>query len=305
MIVDHVPHRLPRWLPIGVLALVAMSFPSWLATSAPAQDREAQRVPLQDDDRYWTAQAKGTVPLGQESVLGVRANVGGLEIVPGQGRDIVVTARVKARKELVDAAEVRGVFEDHVRVESRGDRLVIADAHTPVEKTDGGYENAWEVHLRVEVPRSMKIDAHTGVGDLRIETGTRIRFDSGVGNARIIVSDAEGISGNCGVGDVTIEARRMSGPTSVKVGTGSVKATLDSLSHEWKLEVGVGDLELTLPQQVSGSFRLKSGIGSVDVPWGSVNVKRESLGAKVDYDLGQGPLFEATTGVGSIRVRGR
>ncbi len=308
MIVDQVPHRIPRWLPLGVFALVGLAFPSWLvlqAQSSTPQDRDFLK-PVVDDDRYWTAEARGNVPLGQESTLEVHARVGQLEIVTGQGRDIVITANVRAKKEHVDAAEVRSVFEDHVKVERRDGKLVIKDAHEPEPQPAGekGRDNVWQVDLRVEVPRALHIVAHSGVGDVRIETGRSVVAHVGVGNVQLRLRDVEKIEGHLGVGDLIIQAGHVNDSSQVDVGTGSVKLTLDSVNADWTVTLGVGDLVMTVPQQVSASFELESGIGTVDVPWGSAEVKKDSLGAKAKIDLGQGARVQAKTGVGSIRVHG-
>ncbi len=92
---------------------------------------------------------------------------------------------------------------------------------------------------------------------------------------------------NSGAGNVHLELRDWDSPG---------KASLNS---------GAGSVYLYVPANISGTFDLETGMGSIDVPAElGLDVDDDDFGAKAEGTVGQGGgTFNLSSGVGNLKIK--
>lgn len=181
------------------------------------------------------------------------------------------------------------------------------------------------VHVQVDVPAGVPVDARTKVGDLRlrgtsgdatvttgageiwVERCLALTASSGAGEVRI--GSCTGGSATSGTGDVTVESTE--GALATRTGAGTLRVQASS-GGEVSAASGAGDIHVGL---LSGSCQARSGAGDVTVlvprgepVWldlnaglGNVRNDVDPVGAPTE---GQPHLsVHARTGLGDITVR--
>lgn len=181
------------------------------------------------------------------------------------------------------------------------------------------------VHVEVEVPEGIPVEARTkvgdvlvhgpsgdasvktGAGDVRVDRCLTLTASTGAGDVR--VGSCTGGSASTGTGDVTIDSSE--GALHTRTGAGNLRVQA-STGGEVSAASGAGDIRVTL---LSGSCQLRSGAGNVTVlvprgepVWldlnaglGSVRRDVEHVGAPAE---GLTHLsVHARTGLGDITVR--
>jgi hypothetical protein len=231
--------------------------------------------------------------------LRLDTNVGDIKLIRSDSAELTVEANVRV-KPSVDRDKASKDFDQHVRIAQTGDVLTVADAHK-----DAPDHDAWSVALKVAIPRTLPVTAHTAVGNIAVELASgAVSLSTGVGNLTLKADAVTSVSGNTGTGNATFDLGEVTGRVEAKAGTGSVKLSVANpvLEADITLTSGTGDLVLELPAEPNGRFDLKTGVGSISVDGlRGVQVKKNVVGASASAQLGErGPRFKLHTGVGSI-----
>ncbi len=255
--------------------------------------------------------------------LRLETRVGGIRVTSASGGEIKIEAIVKANPSKVEIEKASKAFEAHVRVAEEGEVLRIEDAHK-----DAADREAWQVELRVSVPRAVAVEAATGVGDVDIGVAAGdVRGRSGVGNVRLSARDIGSLRLDTGVGEVTAETARVAGDVRAKVGTGNVALTLGGAGGSTEAEAGTGSVKvafasapkkdvtasagighakISLPADARGKFSGRAGVGSVRVTgFDGVTVKKTFVGGSISGTTGEGPTYEVKAGTGDITIEAR
>jgi DUF4097 and DUF4098 domain-containing protein YvlB len=250
--------------------------------------------------------------------LRLSTSVGNILVTPGD--DLRIEAVVKANPGKVEIEKANKTFDAHVRVTESEGALQIADAHMDAPDRD-----AWQVELRVTVPRAVALAASTGVGDVNLGTAAGdVVAKTGVGNVKLAAESVESAELGTGVGSVTADIKSVAGDLQAKSGTGHVSLRLGSVrgsteaassagnvtvaisaapKKDVKATTGVGDVTLKLPAGAQGKFSGITKVGSAKargLP--GVNVKKAIVGSSLSGTTGEGPSYEVTTGTGDITI---
>jgi hypothetical protein len=212
--------------------------------------------------------------------------VGSIRIEPGREAEVVIRAEVLLEEQrAADRAPDPLRFADHVRVTRDGARLAIGSAHAGAE--DAG---DWQLRMVVTLPPERALEIDLDVGEIQVtQPKTKdLHFDVGVGAARIAVG-------------------AVAGALNGRVSTGELRAEIGERvpSGGTDLSVGVGELELRLPDQVEGSFTADVGVGDLKVA--------DRLGLATDREItrmsargrirNDDPRHRLSVGTGDLRIR--
>jgi DUF4097 and DUF4098 domain-containing protein YvlB len=207
--------------------------------------------------------------------------------VVAPGRDLVYPPLGRWSNTTVQVRE-DGTFGDG----RRGEELRI--------RGGGGGTEAW-ADLVVRVPAGTRVRLQTGVGEA---TARDLAADLTVGSAAagVTVERTRGsLSVGTGSGDVRVSDVQ---GEEVAVGTGSGDARIDGVRAE-RLRVGTGSGDVGGGDVAAGEFRL--GTGSGDVRLGTVRARRLQLGTgSGDVALALGDALDEArvgTGSGSVTLR--
>jgi hypothetical protein len=166
-------------------------------------------------------------------------------------------------------SEVEG--DGSVRVD--GGRLVTSSAANRLVIVNGA---------RGTLARGMKLELHSGTGDLRLEglpELSEVSLDNGTGDVRLTQCATGDVVVVTGTGEVHLDGLK-GGKLDVKTGTGEAGLASCSVSM-MKLETGTGDV--TLSECTSTRTDVKSGTGDVILEGQNV------LGT-TSYELGTGKV---------------
>ncbi len=159
------------------------------------------------------------------------------------------------------------------------------------------------VEIRVQVPKELMADIHTGDGSIKLRgLHGSMRVDTGDGSI-----DGEELDGGLDAhsGDGSLHIRGRFDDLRIRTSDGSVDiqaATGSHLRSDWRVETGDGSVQLGVPRDLAADVQLQTGDGSihVDLPLTTEGTKEEhELRGKLN---GGGPLLEVRTGDGSISL---
>ncbi|MCA8949869.1 MAG: hypothetical protein KDE27_10230 [Planctomycetes bacterium] len=197
-------------------------------------------------------------------------------------------AAVKAEVLLTEdrpESDFRADFASHVEVRREGKRLIVKNRHA-----DTSDQNDWQLHLEVAVPAGVALDIEqaAGIVDVALPSSRDIAVANAAGEIAVDVPALDGklvAHGSTGEIDVRIAER---GPTG-----------------GCDLDCAAGNVTLTLPQDVAGSFDLGATVGNVSVAdrFG-LQTEREITSARARGKVGTGEAtFRARTATGNVTVR--
>ncbi|MFT5049933.1 MAG: RNA polymerase sigma factor (sigma-70 family) [Chlamydiales bacterium] len=291
-------------IPEGIELFPPSTTAERVALALPAALRNVKAFDAAPEDT-WETDLSLDHPLGQDiEQLSVNSGAGDVTILRGEGSNVRIDAHVKADLERVDGGKLTSYFEDHVTVSEENGVLTLRDAHSDKE------ERGWGVSLTVYVPRTMHVKANSGAGDVTVRHASGdLSLNSGAGSVYVDVPKQEigSLIANSGAGTVELNIGSVREALTANSGAGDVSASIGRTgsSIELSMNSGAGNVDLTVPRNVSGSFSLRTDVGSVDVPaeLGLLVRKRGQTGAEAQGNVGsEAGKFRLQTGVGSIRV---
>lgn len=252
------------------------------------------------DDEVWQTELfdSRAMPAGVDRVW-INTGAGSVRIERARGGSLEVDAVVRADLANVDSSAMTAYFDDHVSISMDDGTLEIEDAHSG--------EDGWSVSLVVRVPGAFPLQANSGAGDVTVlYAPDEVLANSGAGTVRIeLPNEVVGsITANTGAGEVVIDVAGVDGSLVGNSGSGGVKARIGHWDSrgDVSLSAGVGDVRLTVPDGVSGTFDLRSDLGSVEVPDAlGLEVTDSQMGSRVRGSVGAGEAkYSLQAGVGSV-----
>ncbi len=182
-----------------------------------------------------------------------------------------------------------------------------------------------DVHVRVAyeiaIPKSLRLDATTGNGDVSIEragadvhavTGngrvmvgeTSGRVDVTTGNGDVTIENANGpVTANSGNGRITVNTS--AGPVNANTGNGGIDVRMKSLvaADGMSFTSGSGSISVTLPDDFNGRIDAMTGSGSLRSDF-EISIVGRMNPQHIRGTIGKGgPLLRFVTGSGSIELR--
>jgi hypothetical protein len=200
-------------------------------------------------------------------------------------------------------AEGYSIGNSGVRVTERqdGDRVDL-QVHVPNEY--GFHFNMHQsVRVEVQVPFLVALDLHSGDGHISVNGITgQARLDTGDGH--ISVQNFTGnLRGHTGDGHMSIDGSFSD--LDLRTGDGHIELAVrpgSKMAGSWLVHTSDGRVEARLPQDLAAELYAHTGDGHIDLDLPvtvSGSVERTRVRGKLN---GGGPLFEITTGDGSIRI---
>jgi hypothetical protein len=244
---------------------------------------------------------------------------------------------IEVRAATGDRVEVRAT----IRVESRGNAGDVTfdvrerDAND-VEictvyrgRSDCDPDRNWSDNVRVsvryivEVPKTMRLRATTGNGDVTV-TQTVAEVDAASGNGDIVIRESMGrVGASTGNGDVTITSARGAvkvssgngriiattslGPVDASTGNGDIDvrmATIPADQGSMTFTTGSGTVRVTLPADFSGEVDANTGNGSITTDFEMrVQGRLQTNRLRGLIGNGSGPLIKLRSGNGRLEIR--
>ena len=248
-----------------------------------------------------TVRAERTLEKTVQS-LELKTRTGNIEIVRAKGKKLEITADVRVDRGEAENLTNADAFDQHVAISSKEGVLTITDAHM------GALDRkAWHVAMKIALPRPLDIEALTGAGDLCITfAGGDVALRTGAGSVTVKCEATRSLSVTAGAGDVELVLGAAAGPISANSGAGNLTLQLDQpgASKAVSLHSGAGDVALKLQPEACGRFELSAGVGSIATTGcEGIKIRKHGVGTTAAGAIGKGgPVYEVSTGVGSIRL---
>jgi DUF4097 and DUF4098 domain-containing protein YvlB len=175
----------------------------------------------------------------------------------------------------------------------------------------------------VSIPKSMRLRAMTGNGDVSI-TQTVADVDAASGNGDITIKESLGrVTAATGNGDVIItsakgsvkatsgngriEANTSVGPVEAATGNGDINVSMASIPADqgsMTFTTGSGSVRIALPANFNGEIDANTGNGSIDTDFEiKVQGRFNSSRLRGTIGNGNGPLIKLRSGNGRLVVR--
>ena len=223
-------------------------------------------------------------PQAPITMLRVENGAGTEHVQQAAGPEVVIEAEVWLREGRPDT-DFTPAFADHVTIAEHSGVFSVVGAHLRAGDADD-----WQLRLTVSVPSGVGLDLQQSVGLVRVAlpevSGGRVKVDTGsVEFAVPVVGGALAVDVDTGEASVTV---RDTGPTE------GLRATC-----------GTGQLTVTLPADVRGTFELRAGTGALEVA-ARYGLTENRSHARVESRgrVGEGgPAFSLTVGTGQVRLR--
>lgn len=232
------------------------------------------------------------------------------------------TVQVRATKTARRGSSIRDVAFD-VEETSSGVRIctVYGDQRTCREDRMNNRDIHVSVAYEIAIPRSLRLNATTGNGDLtiaragadvhaitgngRISIGeTSGRVDATTGNGDVSIENANGpVTANSGNGRVTVNTS--TGPVNVNTGNGDIDVRMKSLAapEGMSFNSGSGSISVMLPGDFNGRIDAMTGSGTLRSDF-EITINGRMDPQHIRGTIGKGgPLLRFMTGSGSIELR--
>ncbi len=227
-------------------ALLLVVVTSWVAASAAAGDERSLNA---------------SYPASGIRQVAIKAGAGDITIVASLNPTVAVDVSLTPRRGGIFASLVQAEQEvDKATLESTTSDHVLTLTVTPTGK-DRRFEEDWTVHMPPDLAVALKL----GVGNVTIQgLGGGMDLDVGVGDTTV-TAPAGDVHLKLGVGDADLTApAAMYGPVKASGGIGDATILVNGRSiqgkgmmgrtvswtgqgpHTLKVEVGVGDAQVTL-----------------------------------------------------------
>lgn len=232
------------------------------------------------------------------------------------------TVQVRATKTARRGSSIRDVAFD---VQETGSGVQICTLYGDQQSCRDGRMNNRNVHVQVaydiSIPRSLRLNATTGNGDVTIEragadvravTGngrvsvgeTSGRVDVTTGNGDVLIENANGpVTANSGNGRITVNTS--AGPVNANTGNGDIDVRMKSIVAEegMAFNSGSGSISVTLPDDFNGRIDAMTGSGTLRSDF-EITIAGRMDPQHIRGTIGKGgPLLRFVTGSGSIELR--
>jgi DUF4097 and DUF4098 domain-containing protein YvlB len=232
--------------------------------------------------------------------------------------DLVVIRAVKSSR---SGASIRDVAFDVRETGSNVEICTLYGARTSCRDQSGNHTTSVRVEYTVSIPRSLRLRAMTGNGDITIErAGSDVTASTGNGNihigettGRVNVSTGNGdiqvdgatgsVSASTGIGRVSVLTSR--GSVSANTGTGDidVRVSRGPIDGDMRFVSGSGSIHVALPSDFNGRIDATSGTGTLRTDF-EISVVGRLNAQHVRGTIGRGgPLIRMSTGSGTIELR--
>lgn len=300
----------------------------WIAAVALALD--GSYAAAQQADGSFTRQLDVSTPLELEVATGsgsitVREGAGGRAEIQGR-----ITIHRNFARSAADADELVRRFEAEPPVELEGNRLRVGYVE------DDEYRRNVSMSYEITVPADTRVNARSGSGALNVSgVGGPINVSTGSGGITLGAIggtvaartgsgsiEATGIAGSfeahtgsgsvsvvqSAAGDVVVstgsgsaEVSGVEGALRVRTGSGSVRVD-GTQRGAWELQTGSGGIVVRLPDDAAFDLDAHAGSGQVHTDHPVAVVGRVTRGRLAGEVRGGGPLLQARTGSGGIRI---
>jgi len=229
--------------------------------------------------------------------------------------------QVRAVKDPRSRASIRDVAFDIRETGSNVEICTLYDQQTSCRDRSRGRDTRVRVEYTVSVPRSLRVRALTGNGEITIEragadvtasTGngairigeTAGRVNVSTGNGDIQVDGANGsVSASTGTGRVTVVTARGAVSANTGVGDIDVRVKGNPIDGDMRFISGSGSIRVTLPSDFNGRVDATSGNGTLRSEF-EISVVGRLSAQHVRGTIGRGgPLIRMSTGSGTIELR--
>lgn len=256
-----------------------------------------------------------TLPREDAATLAVQSSNGAIEVGPGDGEAIRVTATKEVRGTTEEAANA---FLQEVRVERRrdGDRWIVEATWPrphPVEVESPS------VRFQIVAPPAMRVEARSSNGAIRVTGMAEVGLQSS--NGEVV---ARGIAGACGArtSNGRVEVDTSAGPVDARSDNGAlvlraVRAPLKGHTSNGGIEAVLaesgdapdvelttsnGAIDVTLPETLSARLEAGTSLGRIEVT--GAGGATQSAKGRYETVLGAGEgHVRLRTSNGGIRVR--
>ncbi|MDB4878149.1 MAG: hypothetical protein JWM41_4595 [Gemmatimonadetes bacterium] len=257
--------------------------------------------------------------LGADSRLTIRNGNGPISVRESSSNRV----EVRAAKIVRSGGSTRDVAFDVRESNGEVEICTLYDQQQSCGDRNRGYRNTNRVRVEftVLVPRSTRVNASTGNGDVTIErAGADVSVSTG--NGKVMVGETTGrVDATSGNGDVRIESAN--GPVTVTTGNGRIDVTtalgavnantgngdidvrMKSLPSDagMTFNSGSGAIRVTLPDGFNGRIDASSGNGSLRSDF-DISIVGRLDAQHVRGTIGKGgPLLRLNTGNGQIELR--
>ena len=245
---------------VGSLALA-------LATTANAQKSRGR-----DDSVFvWSAR------MGDGGMLTIKNIVGGINVTQSEGDRV----EVRAEKKMRGRGDPGDISFD---VQESASGVTICTVYRGESACDegGSFNNTrFSVRYTVAMPRSLRLRASTGNGELSVErAGSEVELRTGNGGIRLGQTEGR-VTAATGNGDLEVEGARgpvrastgngriyvatALGPVSATTGNGDIDVRMQTLSGGGDMEFrsGSGAVRVTLPADFNGDVDASTGSGDL------------------------------------------
>lgn len=232
--------------------------------------------------------------------------------------DLVVVRAVKVPR---SRGSIRDIAFDVRESGSSVEICTLYDQQTSCRDRQGNHDVRVRVEYTVSIPRSLRLRAMTGNGEITVEragadvtamtgngsihvgeTGGRVNVSTG--NGDIQVDGANGpVSASTGTGRVSVVTAR--GAVSANTGTGDIDVRMKGgpIDGDMRFISGSGSIHVTLPADFNGRVDATSGSGTLRSEF-EISVLGRLNAQHVRGTIGRGgPLLRMSTGSGTIELR--
>lgn len=227
---------------------------------------------------------ESVAPQAPVTMLRVENAAGAVRVQQASGAEVVIEAEVWLRQRRPDT-DFAPVFADHVTVAQRDGVFTVESAHRRTADADD-----WQVRLTLSVPSGVGLDVEQSVGFVQVELPE-------IAGGRVKVA----------TGSIQFDVPVVRGALAVDMGTGEASVTVRDTGPAEGLRAacGTGQLTVTLPADVRGSFELRAGTGALEIA-ARYGLSEDRSHARVESRgrVGDGgPAFSLTVGTGQVRLQ--
>jgi hypothetical protein len=210
------------------------------------------------------------------ALLTIKNIVGAINVTEADGDRV----EVRAEKHFRGRGDPSDITFD---VQETGSGVTICTVYRGESACDeGGFNNTrFSVRYTVSMPRSLRLRASTGNGELAVQrAGSEVELRTGNGGIRIGETEGRVVAAT-GNGDLEVESARgpvrastgngrifvstAAGPVSATTGNGDIDVRMQSLSTEADMDFrsGSGAVRITLPADFNGDVDASTGNGEL------------------------------------------
>lgn len=232
--------------------------------------------------------------------------------------DLVVVRAVKVPR---SRGSIRDVAFDVRETDGAVEICTVYDEQTSCRDRNSSHNVRVRVEYTVSIPRSLRLRAMTGNGEITIEragadvtamtgngsvhvgeTAGRVNVSTGTGDVQVDAANGP-VSASTGTGRISVVTAR--GAVSANTGTGDIDVRMKGgpIDGDMRFISGSGSIHVTLPSSFNGRIDATSGTGTLRSDF-EIKVQGRLNAQHVRGTIGEGgPLIRMSTGSGSIELK--